>query len=172
MGTNLLRNTHQELQRKEKGNDNFDKEYYFRNRAASAEEKVRTAWSYSWLGCHVRLLLYFLISTLVYLGWRLLLSLSIARFMPNFIGVRRTGGGKNKRQFTASQSVECRLKERIHSLTRVGEAGRGGATLCPINYRRKKGPPGHRLSTDTDRTVRSQNANSWHGRALKIRCGT
>ena len=100
------------------------------------------------------------------------LSLSIARFMPNFIGVRRTGGGKNKRQFTASQSVECRLEERIHSLTRVGEAERGGATLCPINYRRKKGPPGHRLSTDTDRTVRSQNANSWHGRALEIRCGT
>ena len=104
-------------------------QYYFRNVAASAEEKVRTAWSYSWQPSrHVRLLLYFLISTLVCLPWKEAFTLSIARFMPNFIGVRRTGGGgKNKRQFTASQSVECRLEERIHSLTREGEAeiGRG-----------------------------------------------
>ena len=97
MGTNLLRNTHQELQRKEKGNDNFDKEYYFRNRAASAEEKVRTAWSYSWLGCHVRLLLYFLISTLVYLGWRLLLSLSLSLVLclTSLVSVERAGERTN-----------------------------------------------------------------------------
>ena len=145
MGTNLLGKTRAELERIAKGKNNLRMRIIFeKTRCVHTQEKVRTAWS--WPTYSMSLSLSLLISAL---PWMEAVTLSSYTQLHR---VRRTGGWpKNKRQFTASRSVECRLEGRIHSLTngerererereREGGRKREGAKLCQINYRRKKDP--------------------------------